>query len=123
MDEDGELNVSVPGVLDNDADPNGDAITVHSVVTSPAHGTVTLHPDGSFTYAPDEDYVGSDSFTYQVSDGDLLSEPATVTIGVTPVNDPPVAHPLEGVTTAEDTALTGTLTGDDGDPEPEVVRR
>ena len=54
------------------------------------HGTLsgTAPP---LTYTPAADYFGPDSFTFTVFDGQATSVPATVTITVTEVNDPPVA--------------------------------
>jgi len=75
-------------VLGNDSDPDGDPITAVNP-TQPAHGTVVLNSNGSFTYTPAANFNGSDSFTYQASDGKLTSAPATVTLTVLPVNDPP----------------------------------
>jgi hypothetical protein len=94
-DEDAPLAVTAPGVLGNDSDPNGDALTAE-LVSGTAHGSLTLNPDGSFSYTPDPDFNGSDSFTYRVSDGNLDSDPATVTIEVRPVDDPsPPADPTQ----------------------------
>jgi len=42
------------------------------------------------TYTPDANYVGSDSFTYTVSDGDLTDE-GMVSVTVANVNHAPVA--------------------------------
>ena len=39
------------------------------LVTGAAHGSLTWNADGSFSYTPNQNYNGSDSFTYQVSDG------------------------------------------------------
>ncbi|MER8185835.1 FG-GAP-like repeat-containing protein [Kitasatospora sp. NPDC094015] len=75
------LVVGAPGVLGNDADPDGNPLTA-SVVTGPAHGTLTLNPDGSFSYRPAGGYVGGDSFTYKATDGTDDSGVATVTITV-----------------------------------------
>ncbi|MFE2150376.1 FG-GAP-like repeat-containing protein [Streptomyces lavendulae] len=75
------LVVGAPGVLGNDTDPDGNALTA-SVVTGPAHGALTLNADGSFSYQPESAYVGSDSFTYKASDGKDDTNVATVTIGV-----------------------------------------
>lgn len=69
------------GVLANDADPNGDALTT-TLVDVPAHGTVQLQADGGFTYTPDAGYVGADAFTYRVSDGTAIGNVATVAIVV-----------------------------------------
>ncbi|GGZ93170.1 hypothetical protein GCM10010371_61190 [Streptomyces subrutilus] len=75
------LAVGAPGVLGNDTDPDGSALTA-SLVTGPAHGTLTLNPNGSFDYQPAGAYVGSDSFTYKATDGTAESNVATVTINV-----------------------------------------
>ena len=88
MDEDTALAVdAVMGLLANDSDANSDTLTV-AVVDSPEHGTLTLNEDGSFTYTPDDDYYGTDSFTYKADDGLNESEAATVTITVADVDDP-----------------------------------
>ncbi|MFD7032244.1 FG-GAP-like repeat-containing protein [Streptomyces sp. NPDC059917] len=76
------LVVGAPGVLANDIDPDGNTLTA-SLVTGPAHGTLTLDPDGSFSYRPTGAYTGSDSFTYKATDGTVDSNTATVTISVT----------------------------------------
>ena len=89
--EDAPLAVSVgEGVLTNDSDGDDDPITA-VLVSPPAHGTLTLHSNGSFDYLPAGNFSGQDTFTYHVSDGDQISAPATVTINVTPSNDPPTA--------------------------------
>ncbi|MCP4798400.1 MAG: tandem-95 repeat protein, partial [bacterium] len=66
------------------SDPDEDVLTF-SVVDSPTHG---VFEDG--TYTPDADYFGPDLFTYVANDGNLDSDPATVTVTVTAVNDAPV---------------------------------
>ena len=79
-----------PGVLDNDADPDGASLTA-VLDAGPAHGTLDLRPDGSFTYSPAANWNGVDAFTYHANNGMYNSDPATVTIAVTPVNDAPIA--------------------------------
>ncbi|MFB9076699.1 Ig-like domain-containing protein [Flavobacterium procerum] len=88
--EGGTLSITAPGVLGNDSDAEGDALTA-VLVANPSHGTLTLNADGSFTYIHDGSETLSDSFTYRANDGSLNSNTATVTITVTPVNDAPVA--------------------------------
>jgi len=111
--EDNVLTVLTPGVLDNDSDPEGDTLRAIKV-SDPAHGTLVLNTDGSFTYTPNLNYYGGDTFTYRANDGQVDSNVATVSITVTPVNDPPVAN-LQAVTTAEDTSVGITLTASDVD--------
>ena len=116
--EDGTLAVTGTGVLGNDADVDGNPLTVASPrpETSPAHGHLTLNADGSFTYVPFANFHGEDSFTYRVTDGTAASEIATVRIAVTPVNDAPVAR-NDATKTAEDTAISGSVLGNDSDVE------
>ena len=90
VDEDQTLDVSLPGVLENDTHSEGHALTA-TLADGPSHGQLTLHPDGSFTYAPNSDFHGTDSFTYLATDGDNNSNVATVTITVHSVNDAPLA--------------------------------
>ena len=81
------------GVLANDTDLDGDAITVSSFSASSAEGgSVSVAADGSFTYTPSADFNGTDSFTYTITDSGSLTDSATVTITVDAVNDPPVAN-------------------------------
>ena len=51
--------------------------------TQPEHGTLERNTNGTLTYTPEAGFVGEDSFTYIAGDGDLLSDPVTVTIDVT----------------------------------------
>src|SRR5581483_9433518 len=81
------------------------------------NGTLVLNSDGSFTYTPNANWNGTDSFTYVANDGQFESQPATVTITVDPVNDPPVVNGQEQ-TTPEDTAFTGQLTSSDVEGDP-----
>ena len=68
-------------VADNDI-PSGDGGNVWSILTQPTHGTIVFNTDGSYTYTPGLNFVGSDSFTYQLCDIDGDCDQATVTIGV-----------------------------------------
>ena len=87
-DEDAPLEVAAPGVLGNDADPDGDALSA-ALVSGPANGSLQLNADGSFRYTPTADFNGLDSFSYRAGDGGLESDPVTVTIEVRPVDEPP----------------------------------
>lgn len=105
--EDTPLVVAAPGVLLNDGDPDGDPLSA-LLVTGPTHGLVTLEPTGSFTYTPNTNFFGPDSFTYRARDGQSDSSPATVTIEVTPANEPPDTNNWSGKSfvVLEDTLLT-----------------
>ncbi len=80
--QDTPLNVAAAGLLANDTDVDGDTLSV-AQHTDPANGTVVVNSDGSFSYTPNSGFVGTDSFTYQISDGSELSNVAMVTFDVT----------------------------------------
>ena len=103
--EDTTLNVSAPGVLANDSDPDGDPLTA-ILRSGPSDGSLTLNSNGSFTYKPDADFNGTDSFTYVANDGTSDSNVATVTITVNPVVDPPIADAGPDQTVGENTTVT-----------------
>jgi predicted phosphodiesterase len=92
------------------SDPDGDPLT-YILVTDPCHGSLSGTAP-NLTYTPNSNFNGSDSFTFKVNDGELDSDTATVSITVTPVNDPPVAND-DTATTYEDTSvLVEVLTND-----------
>jgi predicted CXXCH cytochrome family protein len=74
------LNVPIPGVLGNDTDANGDALTA-AIVSTPASGSLAyFNADGSLSYAPATDTHGMVEFTYSASDGTATPIPAKVNI-------------------------------------------
>jgi len=110
--EGGTLNG--PSVLANDTDADSPSLTA-VLVSGPAHASsFVLNANGTFTYVHDGSETTSDSFTYQASDGSALSNVATVSITITPVNDAPVANNDGPYTVAEGGTLNGTsvLTND-----------
>ncbi|MCG3150118.1 MAG: hypothetical protein PCFJNLEI_03596 [Verrucomicrobiae bacterium] len=120
------LLVSAPGLLANDSDPDGDPIFA-VIVTPPTNGLVTVNADGSFAYTPNLNFVGTDSFSYKASDGNLSSSNATITIVVEAVNQLAQANP-DSFSTPVDTTLNvsapGVLANDtdsDGDPLTAVL--
>ncbi len=75
------------GVLLNDSDPEGDALTAE-LVTDPLHGELTyFNANGTFEYTPDANFSGVDTFTYKAWDGESYSNVATVTITVSNLVD------------------------------------
>ncbi|MEH2071087.1 MAG: Ig-like domain-containing protein [Nostoc sp.] len=100
--EDTTVNISV---LANDSDPdndpltvtnvNGNAVTVGTPITLSSGALVTLNADGTFTYDPNAQFesldvneIGTDSFTYTISDG-RLNTIASVNLTINGVNDAP----------------------------------
>ncbi len=119
------LTVTVPSLLANDSDVEGSSLTA-SLVTPPSNGSLTsFGSNGTFTYAPTFGFVGTDTFTYRVSDGALNSTLATVTINVLPVNTAPTAaddkysFSLKKTAVLDVAAASGVLKNDsdtEGDP-------
>lgn len=112
------------GLIGNDADVDNaqnQLSIVPGSVSDPANGSVTVNANGTFTYTPDLDFIGTDTFTYRITDGALESNDATVTIVVQEVNDPSTAV-NDSYSTNEDATLnvttleTGVL-GNDTDPD------
>src|SRR5262249_10568950 len=97
------LNVdAASGVLKNDTDPDGDALTA-VLDTNVAHGTLALNANGSFPYTPAAGYAGADAFAYHASDGTLSS--ATVGVSLTVSDRAPVAA-ADSYSTNKGTALS-----------------
>jgi hypothetical protein len=76
------------GVIINDSDPEGAALTAR-LVRQPTNGSVVLSDNGGFSYTPGVNFVGADWFEYQADDGGTFSTPTRVTITVLQINDPP----------------------------------
>jgi hypothetical protein len=51
--------------------------------TTAQGGQIMVNADGSFTYTPPTGFTGTDTFSYTITDGELNSLPATVSIEVT----------------------------------------
>ncbi|EGQ7777069.1 tandem-95 repeat protein [Vibrio parahaemolyticus] len=100
-------------VLGNDTFEGDGKVVSLDANNGPANGTVSVNPDGSVTYTPNDNYHGTDSFTYIVTSGGV-SESTTVSVDVTPVNDAPVAKD-DIATTQEDTVVTIDVLPNDTD--------
>jgi VCBS repeat-containing protein len=107
--EDTVRTATAPGILQYATDIDNFSLTA-VLVQGAAHGSLTLNADGSFAYTPSADYNGADSFTYRASDSHALSNVATITITVAPVNDAPAAVD-KSYATAEDTQLVVAAPG------------
>ncbi len=104
-------------VLANDTDTGPGPLTAQ-LLTMPQYGGVMLMQNGSYTYTPMPNFVGTDQFTYQATDG-ACSDSTSVTITVTAQPVPvannqtfnvPVTDPLASTTlnvTAADSNPTG----------------
>ena len=112
------------GVLANDSDPDFDGLEVVQA-SNVSNGMLNLYSDGSFDYTPNPDFNGIDSFTYRASDGSLNSDPATVTLTVDGINDPPVAIENSYQAAVGSTLVVNTANGvlsNDSDPERDELQ-
>nr|WP_257968848.1 tandem-95 repeat protein [Vibrio parahaemolyticus] len=100
-------------VLGNDTFESDGKVVSLDTNNGPANGTVSVNPDGRVTYTPNDNYQGTDSFTYIVTSGGV-SESTTVSVDVTPVNDAPVAKDDTAITD-EDTPVTIDVLPNDND--------
>ncbi|WP_147291974.1 cadherin-like domain-containing protein [Mycolicibacterium aichiense] len=107
IDQDTQLTGNV---LTNDTDADGDTLTA-TVDDGPSHGSLTLNSNGSFTYTPDENYYGTDSFSYIASDGNGGTAVATASIAVKYVAPPPVVDQQHPYTIDVTDPATGTISG------------
>jgi hypothetical protein len=77
------------------SDPDSDPL-LYEVISGPFNGSFTTFDEntGVFEYQPDNNQHGVDSFLFRVDDGISLSNDATVSLTIAPVNDPPQAGDL-----------------------------
>ncbi|MDA0704898.1 MAG: tandem-95 repeat protein, partial [Proteobacteria bacterium] len=115
--EDGTATDRVVG-----ADFDGGAL-IFAANGQPAHGLLQLSSDGTYTYTPDQDYFGTDAFSYVVSDGAGSSDPATVSITVSGVNDRPVATADESLVAVgpDHVFLASALLANDTDVDGDIL--
>ena len=115
-------SASVTTTEDHDAsgtlqgsDLDGDSLS-YSIVTPPQHGAVTLGGGNgpAYSYSPDDNYHGTDSFSYRVHDGAADSNTATISLTINSINDVPLAFDSSN-TADEDSDASGTLQGSDID--------
>jgi VCBS repeat-containing protein len=109
-------------VLANDSDPDGRIISnTLKIVNGPANGTATINPaSAEISYTPNPNFNGQDQLTYRICDNKKACSIASVTITVTPVNDPPIAVD-DSATTDEDTSVTINVLANDVDPDGDLL--
>jgi cellulose biosynthesis protein BcsQ len=94
------------------SDQDWDTVT-YRVVTGPSHGSLSGTAP-NLTYTPSANFSGLDSFTFKVNDSTTDSALASVSLKITPVNDPPTAN-ASNVTMLEDMPAAVALAGIDPD--------
>jgi ELWxxDGT repeat protein/VCBS repeat-containing protein len=123
------LTLTLPGVLANDTDLDGNSLTAN-LINNVTNGNLVLNGNGSLTYTPTAGFFGSDRFTYVANDGTGNSNTATVSIRVNAlptaqseaysviVNTPLVVNQIQGVlandTDPDGDSLTASLVNQAG---------
>jgi len=103
-------------------DPDGDPLSFRLEV-APSLGVAMVQPSGHFTYTPPANYSGMVPFIVVANDGAVDSPPATITIHVAPVNDPPSFQAGAPLTLLEDAgpqSWPGWATGMSAGPDDEA---
>src|SRR5690606_6511241 len=111
-----EDNSVIIDVLSNDSDIDGDVLEVTSA--SADHGTISINPDGNLSYTPEANFNGTDTITYEVSDGQGGTATASVSVTVNPENDAPVVIVDTEIAQEDNSVIIDVLSNDsdiDGD--------
>ncbi|GAA3938222.1 beta strand repeat-containing protein [Litoribacillus peritrichatus] len=116
--EDTAVTISV---LHNDTDVDGQLVASSvTTVAQPSNGLAEAQTDGSIIYTPNDNFFGSDTFTYTVKDAENAVSAATeVTVTVQGVNDAPVASDDIAVL-LEDTSFDINVAGNDNDIDSDL---
>jgi hypothetical protein len=102
-------------------DVRGDGTNTWMLLTEASNGTVKYNSSGTFSYTPNENYYGTDSFTYQLCDRDAECSQATVTVTIEAENDAPVLDPIGSYSVCLGALLTFTVTASDVDIPANVL--
>jgi len=95
LSEGASLSIPAPGLLANDLDDEGEAVTLDTVpIAAPRHGQLTILASGAFTYVHDGNEAPADSFLYAITDESAERDTAVVRLSIEAVNDPPVVAAL-----------------------------
>ena len=119
--EDDEYNIdedieTVFSPTSNDSDVEDNNLEIFEISETQQGAVVVNNGDGTITYTPPEDFFGTDTFTYIISDDHDSHAQATVTVNIASVNDAPDAVD-DSVTTDEDVEIVIDLLENDSDAE------
>ncbi|MBD2461517.1 tandem-95 repeat protein [Oscillatoria sp. FACHB-1407] len=129
LDEDQVFPFTLADFVGAFTDPDGDSLGSIQILALPTQGTLKL--DGvdvllnqeilasnlaNLTYTPASNFSGSDSFTWNGSDGtSFANTPAQVSLTINPVNDPPIVSAIDTQITNEDAPIDVAFTVSDVD--------
>lgn len=109
-------------VLNNDSDVDGDTLTVTSTIG--AQGSVVIESDNTLTYTPVTNFSGTDTFDYDISDGNGGTATATVSVVVGAAGRVPIANNDSYVALDNQVLNIGASQGvlvNDADPDADVL--
>jgi outer membrane protein OmpA-like peptidoglycan-associated protein len=110
----------IKDIISNDTDPENDTLTLLSV-SAPSFGTIITNGN-EITYTPDNDFIGTDTFTYVVSDGKNNTSTGTVTIDVTSAKNNIAPNAIDDVfNTRINTAKTYDVIANDNDNDGDTL--
>ena len=109
-------------VTANDSDPDGDPVTLITspVIVQPAHGTATKLSGSTIRYTPAAAWVGTDTFQYEIGDGNGKRARAWVRITVRDANNRPIAQ-SDTARVAPGGQIIIDVTANDSDPDGDPI--
>ncbi|WP_395339116.1 tandem-95 repeat protein [Ningiella sp. W23] len=120
VDEDSGASVITPITNDNDPD-SGQMLMLVSAGPASAGGTLNVNTmTGAIEYTPADDFSGTETIAYTVTDGAGGQSSSIITVTVNPLPDAPVANP-DAATTAEETPVTIDVLGNDTDADGDAL--
>ncbi|MEL7038204.1 MAG: Ig-like domain-containing protein [Cyanobacteria bacterium J06592_8] len=106
-------------VLANDLDPDNDPLSV-TLSTLPTNGTATL-TDNIFTYTPNPGFIGSDSFLYNINDGNGGIDTATVILNIVSPGSPIAVDDNASTSVNQPVEINVLLNDSDPDGDPLTI--
>ena len=113
-------NEDVPSVINLEGTDPANLPLTFTIASQPTNGTFSLSGNAG-TYTPNNNFNGSDTFTYFASNGSKSSNQGSVQITINPVNDDPESIDVS-VSTNEDNSIDITLQANEYDGDTIVFQ-
>lgn len=107
-------------VLGNDTDADSDTLSITGVSNISNGGTATVNGT-NISYQPAAGFSGTETFTYDISDGNGGTDSATVTVTVTVANNAPVANNDSFTVTQNSGSTSFAVLGNDTDADSDTL--
>ena len=88
------------------SDVDGDTL-FFNIVNQGTYGIASIinETTGTYMYTPDHNFSGSDSFSFNVNDGTIGSNNATITLTINAINDAPTITEIPDISTNKNTSI------------------